>query len=536
MIKISFILCLLWSHVCTLSTEVVENKNFVGGIHPTNPHDSLSVLLITIEEAGHSIPMLSLGEALMEKGHKVTMLVVETKLRKSNSTMTNLRTWCWERNIPFVSAGVITMDLPTKEEDFNGRWGKTISILAKMVNALSNMQEILLNVLVEDEQKLLPSSDAAVVDFFFGPCMEWLHDNTELTVISLTQTIPFSSNTLPSWYYPTFPANPQAPANPSIMDRFLSVLVSGVMAVVMNTVGRSVQDIFPVHSLSGVRNPDITTTSFGFDYPRPLYPLTHYVGPVVSNRKQPLEENLKHWLDSHSPQSVVYLSMGSYMPLNGNRARAIVHGVIEAGYDLLWSLRLTNRDILEDIDGEYINSSRILISKWLPQATVLQHPSVSMAVLHGGFGGVNEALIAGVPIICLPYGGDQPMNCARVKNQGLGMDFGVITDLSVLEMKEAVQYIEAHDCRDKAKKVSKIFRKAGGASKAVELIEYYHEMGYDHLVPSWAKYNWTFIQYYNLDVYVLLGVVFYVLLFVSRRTCLFCCGKWSCYKKTIKTD
>ena len=294
---------------------------------------------------------------------------------------------------------------------------------------------------------------------------------------------------------------------------------------------------YPFYSQSGARNPDIVATSFGFDYPRPLYPLTHYVGPVVSNRKQPLEENLKHWLDSHTaPRSVVYLSMGSFMPLNGNLARAIVHGVMETGYDLLWSLKLTNREILEDIDGEYINSSRILISKWLPQSTVLKHSSIAMAVLHGGFGGVNEALIAGVPIICLPRAGDQPMICARVKNQGLGVDFGVITDLSVLEIKEAIQYIEAHDCRKKAKKVSKIFRRAGGASKAVKLIEYYHEMGYDHLVPSWAKYNWTFIQYYNLDVYVLLGVVFYVLLFVSRRTCLFCYRKRSCFKKTIKAD
>ena len=532
-------LCLLWSYARALNTNVVENKDFVGDIQSRNPHDSLSVLLITIEEAGHSIPMLSLGEALMEKGHKVTMLAVETKSLGSNTTMTNLRTWCWERNIPFVSAGVITMDLPTFTDDhFSRRWGKTISFLAKFTNLMSSMQEILLNVLVEDKLELVSSSDAAVLDFFFAPSMEWLHGNTELTVISLTQTIPFSSNTVPSWYYPTFPANPQAPANPNIVDRFLNILVSGVMAVVMNTVGRSVQGLFPINSQSGTRYPDIAATSFGFDYPRPLYPLTHYVGPVVSNRKQPLEENLKHWLDSHTaPHSVVYLSMGSVLSLNGNLARAIVHGVMEAGYDLLWSLKLTNREILEEIDGEYINSSRILISKWTPQATVLQHPSVSMAVLHGGFGGVNEALIAGVPIICFPHFGDQPMNCARVKNQGLGVDFGVITDLSVLKIKEAIQYIEAHDCREKAKKVSKIFRKAGGASKAVELIEYYHEMGYDHLVPSWAKYNWTFIQYYNLDVYVLLGVVFYVLLFVSRRTCLlYNYGKRSCFKKTIKTD
>ena len=522
-----------------MSSDVAE-RDINNTSQPKSSQDSLSILLITIEPAGHSIPMLYLGEALMEKGHKVTMLAVETKLPQSNSTMTNLRTWCWERNIPFVSAGVVTMELQTKPEDFVDSWAKIISgKIVKLISFLKlipEIQKLVFNALLENEQQLLQSSDVVVLDLYFSSTIKWLNENTDLIVFSFTQTIPYNSNALPSWYYPTFPVNPSAPANPSIMDRLLSVLASGAMTVVMNTAGRSVRDAYPFYSPSGARNPDIVATSFGFDYPRPLYPLTHYVGPVVSNRKQPLEENLKHWLDSHTiPESVVYFSMGSYVALSGNVARGVVHGVMEAGYDLLWSLKSSNWEILNDIDDKYINSSRILISKWLPQTTVLKHPSISMAVLHGGLGGVHDALLAGVPIICLPRGSDQPVNCARVKNQGLGVNFGTVFDLTTAEIKEAIQYIEEHDCKEKAKKVSKIVRKAGGASKAVELIEYYHEMGYDHLVPSWAKYNWTFIQYYNLDVYVLLGVVFYVLLFVSRRTCLFY-GKRSCFKKTIKTD
>ena len=42
--------------------------------------NNLSVLLITMEEAGHSIPMLALGEALLEKGHKVTLLAIEMQV------------------------------------------------------------------------------------------------------------------------------------------------------------------------------------------------------------------------------------------------------------------------------------------------------------------------------------------------------------------------------------------------------------------------------------------------------------------------
>ena len=518
-------------------SDATLNQGHGGILQAEEKRDNLSVLLITFEEAGHSIPMLALGEALLEKGHNVTLLAIEVQLADSNTTMTNLRTWCWERNITFASAGVLPLDMPQKPEDFSTGILATISLMSKVLSSLQKMQQVTFDVVLEDSQGLLQSSDVVILDIYFSQIVEWLNDNTELTVMTLTQMIPFYSSTLPSWYYPSFPTNPDSPSNPTITDRFKNVLLSGVTTMLMNTVGRPIKDIFPIHVQSGSRNPDIAATSFGFDYPRPLYPLTHYVGPIVSKRNQPLSDNLKEWLDNHTtPYSVVYLSMGSYMPLRGNVAHAIVHGVMEAGYDLLWSLKDSNQRILDSVDDKYLNSSRILILKWLPQSTVLHHPSISMAVLHGGFGGINEALIAGVPIICLPYGGDQPMNCARVDHQGLGVDFGVVDDLTVPQVKQAIQDVKDNNCREKTKKVSRIFKAAGGASKAVELIEYYHEIGYDHLIPAWSKYNWNFIQFYNLDVYVLLAVLGYLVFRILKRVCLLCYCRRPCGRKTLKTD
>jgi MGT family glycosyltransferase len=42
-------------------------------------------------------------------------------------------------------------------------------------------------------------------------------------------------------------------------------------------------------------------------------------------------------------------------------------------------------------------------------------------VTHGGHGTVMRALIAGVPILCLPIGRDQPDNAARVEARGAGL-------------------------------------------------------------------------------------------------------------------
>ena len=501
-----------------------------GLLKEEEPKITLSVLLITLEEAGHSVPMIALGEALVKKGHKVKLVANEIPgTSDSSSKISRAKTWCEERGIAFVSAGVIPFWLPRTAEDLPNDVGSSLSFLVKSGSACRQLQEAILS-FIKDNMGLLQSTDVAVLDMFYPLVADWLNDNTGLTVISLTQSIPIHSTTLPSWYYPLF----DGPPNPTFVNRLTGSVGGVVVSLLANTIGHLVRHHFPFIHGPSVRNPNIIATSFGFDYPRPLYPLDNFVGPIVSKRSETLSAEIEEWLDNHTtPYSVVYLSMGSFMTLRGTVAHAIVHGVMEAGYDLLWSLKDSNREILEYIDEKYLDSSRILISKWLPQSTVLNHPSISLAVLHGGVGGVNEALVAGVPIICLPQGLDQPMNCARVNHQGLGVDFGVVQDLTVPQVKQAIQDVKDNNCREKAKKVSRIFKAAGGASKAVELIEYYHEIGYDHLIPAWSKYNWNFIQYYNLDVYVLLGVVMCLFTIVVNKVCL-CCKKRS-YQKTLKT-
>ena len=518
--------------ILTFSSDAVGDT-LEGLLKEEEPKITLSVLLITLEEAGHSMPMIALGEALVEKGHKVKLIANEIPENSDSSSKVNrVKTWCEGRGMTFVSAGLIPFWLPKRPEDLPNNVGRALSFLVNSGSTCRQLQEAVLS-FIKDNMGLLQSTDVVVLDMFYSLVADWLNDNTDLTVMSLTQSIPFHSTTLPSWYYPMF----AGPPNPTFVNRLGASVGAIVLSLLANTIGHLFRHHFPFIHGTSVCNPNIVATSFGFDYPRPLYPLDNFVGPIVSKRSdsETLSEEIEEWLDNHTtPYSVVYLSMGSFMSLRGNVAHAIVHGVMEAGYDLLWSLKDSNREILDHIDDKYLNSGRILISKWLPQSTVLRHPSISIAVLHGGFGGINEALIAGVPIICLPQGLDQPMNCARVNHQGLGVDFGVVQDLAVPQVKQAIQDVKDNNCREKSKKLSRIFKSAGGASKAVELIEYYHEIGYDHLIPAWSKYNWNFIQFYNLDVYILLGVVMCLFIFVVRKFCL--CCKRKCCHKTLKTE
>jgi UDP:flavonoid glycosyltransferase YjiC (YdhE family) len=56
---------------------------------------------------------------------------------------------------------------------------------------------------------------------------------------------------------------------------------------------------------------------------------------------------------------------------------------------------------------------------------VLEH--ASLTVTHGGHGTVAKSLAAGVPLVCLPMGRDQPDVAARVVRAGAGARLKVDT-------------------------------------------------------------------------------------------------------------
>ncbi len=54
-----------------------------------------------------------------------------------------------------------------------------------------------------------------------------------------------------------------------------------------------------------------------------------------------------------------------------------------------------------------------------PHRAVLAHAAVLLT--HGGHGTVMKGLVAGVPMVCMPTGRDQPDNAARLTSRGAGL-------------------------------------------------------------------------------------------------------------------
>ena len=61
----------------------------------------------------------------------------------------------------------------------------------------------------------------------------------------------------------------------------------------------------------------------------------------------------------------------------------------------------------------------VTVTRWVRHADVL--PECSVVITHGGHGTVMKALTAGVPLLVVPLGRDQPDNAARVVHAGAGL-------------------------------------------------------------------------------------------------------------------
>ncbi|KAI1718074.1 UDP-glucoronosyl and UDP-glucosyl transferase domain-containing protein [Ditylenchus destructor] len=83
--------------------------------------------------------------------------------------------------------------------------------------------------------------------------------------------------------------------------------------------------------------------------------------------------------------------------------------------DVQFFVRYKSNDLKDRIP------ENVLLSKWLPQADLLQHPKTRAFITHGGYNGFQETLSAGKPAIVIPFFSDQPRNAELAEKLGFGI-------------------------------------------------------------------------------------------------------------------
>ncbi|KAG5177194.1 hypothetical protein JKP88DRAFT_333412 [Tribonema minus] len=114
-------------------------------------------------------------------------------------------------------------------------------------------------------------------------------------------------------------------------------------------------------------------------------------------------------------EAVVYMALGSLVIPTREQVAELA-----AALASMEGMRFAAQALLPEGWAEK-HATRILVLGWAPQAAILAHPAVRLFVTHGGLNSLYEGLLAGKPLVVMPYFSDQHINAQHAVNVGVGM-------------------------------------------------------------------------------------------------------------------
>ncbi|XP_078604034.1 UDP-glucuronosyltransferase 2C1-like [Branchiostoma floridae x Branchiostoma japonicum] len=275
-----------------------------------------------------------------------------------------------------------------------------------------------------------------------------------------------------------------------------------------------------IHSLLSHTDLWLYQTDTVLGFPRPSMPNIVQVGGLTVRAGVPLSKDLEDFMQSSEDDGVIVVSFGSIVQTMSKERREMFAAVFaQLRQKVVWRY-----------PGEKpvgLGNNTKLMS-WLPQNDLLAHSKTRAFVNHAGLNGVYEALYHGVPMVCFPLFGDHPGNAARVVARGLGISLDFSTVTSDQLYKAVLHVLTNSSYRETAARLSRLHRDQPQSpmERAVWWIEHVIKHGgLPHLRARAVELPWY--QYYLLDVAVfllgicsaVLGTLWYSCSFVCRKVC-----------------
>jgi hypothetical protein len=147
-----------------------------------------------------------------------------------------------------------------------------------------------------------------------------------------------------------------------------------------------------------------------------ICPARRVFGPLRCQTAPRLSPPLREWLAGRA-EPVVYVSFGSMIHVDAGLVDAILTGVTRLNLRVLWSMPRSQQDeVLPELDVP----SSVRFETFVPPLEVLTIPSVRCGVNHGGAGSVQDCLLSGKPMLCIPFMWDQPFNASVISHLEAG--------------------------------------------------------------------------------------------------------------------
>ncbi len=203
----------------------------------------------------------------------------------------------------------------------------------------------------------------------------------------------------------------------------------------------------------------------GFDAPVPLPANTIYVGPIThpESGQQPdgmLQPDLEMIARSGDPW--VLLSLSTTLQRQQETLPAILAALESLPVRVMLTLGGAVR--IETV----VAPANVTVRDFVAHHKLLPH--MSAVICHGGLSTITAALAAGVPIVCIPQGRDQPINAARVKACGVGRV--IAPEASAAEIATEVKAVLADGTtRSSARRLEAEIRALGAGELATVEVE-----------------------------------------------------------------
>ncbi|KAL3288272.1 hypothetical protein HHI36_002720 [Cryptolaemus montrouzieri] len=180
---------------------------------------------------------------------------------------------------------------------------------------------------------------------------------------------------------------------------------------------------------------------------RAIVPNHKEVWNIHLKEPRPLPGDLQKILDD-AENGLVYFSLGTnvrFEHLEGNIKEEILKALGDLPYTVLCKWES------EDFPGKPKN---VVLRKWLPQQSILAHSNVKVFVTQGGLQSSEEAIINGVPLVVIPFLGDQPLNAKILTSRGMAetispqsINKDLLRDTILKVAKDEKYRLKAHEIR-----------------------------------------------------------------------------------------
>ncbi|KAL3289246.1 hypothetical protein HHI36_003678 [Cryptolaemus montrouzieri] len=442
--------------------------------HPAKSHTFLGTVLF---------------EELASRGHEVTF-VNAYPTRNTQSNYKNI-----------VIEG-IAQDLINREMIyFNHKSDQIRIILESLEMSLVHMAATFENPQLKEIISSNHTFDLVICDYFYNDANLILGHVFKAPVILLSSfgntlaTSHFTGNDLPFSYVPG--CSLQLDDNMDFWERLRMTISGSTLLWILRDSRRRHTELMEkyfddVPSMEDLYNNVavvLANSHYSFETVRPSTPNIIPIGGFHLKSPKPLEKELRQLMET-SENCVIYFSLGSQIKTSnmGNKTiKAFLDVFTKSGCQVLWKFEKRH-------EGN-------------------AHPKTKVFITHGGTLSMIEALNYGVPMIAIPFNGDQHMNAKFIETRKLGKLLN-LEDVAEETFGEVLSSIIGDPIFQKnARQYSSLLRNQPikPLDNAIFWIEHViAHKGSPHLKPASIKLSW--IQYHLIDVYaVILGTIFLIL-------------------------